>query len=253
MVGQVCLEAGEAKNTYGTGNFLLLNTGEKIVRSENGLLTTVCYQFGDAKPVYALEGSIAVTGSAVQWLRDQLGHHQRRLAERGAGAPGGGQRRRLLRTRVLGTVRAVLAFGCPRRDRRAVAVQHQRAPGPRDAGGDLLPEPRRRRRDGGRLRRAPGGAQGRRRHHRQRPVHADPGRRARRRRRQARRRRDDRAGRRVRGRVWPSGSGRTPTICAPTGRRASAGRRRGARSSAPTATRAGRRPYSARSTGSTSS
>src|ERR1700712_3751235 len=73
MVGQVCLDAGEAKNTYGTGNFLLLNTGEKIVRSDNGLLTTICYQFGDAKPVYALEGSIAVTGSAVQWLRDQLG------------------------------------------------------------------------------------------------------------------------------------------------------------------------------------
>ncbi len=73
MVGQVCLAAGQAKNTYGTGNFLLLNTGEKIVRSENGLLTTLCYQFGDAKPVYALEGSIAVTGSAIQWLRDQLG------------------------------------------------------------------------------------------------------------------------------------------------------------------------------------
>ncbi|CPR11006.1 glycerol kinase [Mycobacterium bohemicum DSM 44277] len=73
MVGQVCLSAGEAKNTYGTGNFLLLNTGETIVRSGNGLLTTVCYQFGDAKPVYALEGSIAVTGAAVQWLRDQLG------------------------------------------------------------------------------------------------------------------------------------------------------------------------------------
>ncbi|WP_196807967.1 glycerol kinase GlpK [Mycobacterium sp. 141] len=73
MVGQVCLDAGEAKNTYGTGNFLLLNTGEKMVRSDNGLLTTVCYQFGDSKPVYALEGSIAVTGSAVQWLRDQLG------------------------------------------------------------------------------------------------------------------------------------------------------------------------------------
>jgi hypothetical protein len=63
MVGQVCLDAGEAKNTYGTGNFLLLNTGEKMVRSSNGLLTTVCYQFGDSKPVYALEGSIAVTGS----------------------------------------------------------------------------------------------------------------------------------------------------------------------------------------------
>lgn len=72
MVGQVCLEAGEAKNTYGTGNFLLLNTGHELVRSENGLLTTVCYQFGDQPPTYALEGSIAVTGSAVQWLRDQL-------------------------------------------------------------------------------------------------------------------------------------------------------------------------------------
>ncbi len=72
-VGQVCFEPGEAKNTYGTGNFLLLNTGTELVRSQNGLLTTVAYQFGSAAPVYALEGSIAVTGSAVQWLRDQLG------------------------------------------------------------------------------------------------------------------------------------------------------------------------------------
>ena len=73
MAGQVCFAPGEAKNTYGTGNFLLLNIGTKPIRSEHGLLTTVCYQFGDAAPVYALEGSIAVTGSAVQWLRDQLG------------------------------------------------------------------------------------------------------------------------------------------------------------------------------------
>jgi glycerol kinase len=73
MVGQVCFAPGEAKNTYGTGNFLLLNTGEELVRSDNGLLTTVAYQLGDNAPVYALEGSIAVTGSAVQWLRDQLG------------------------------------------------------------------------------------------------------------------------------------------------------------------------------------
>lgn len=71
-VGQVCFAPGEAKNTYGTGNFLLLNTGPEIVRSEAGLLTTVCYQFAGQSPVYALEGSIAVTGSAVQWLRDQL-------------------------------------------------------------------------------------------------------------------------------------------------------------------------------------
>ncbi|MFE6859519.1 glycerol kinase GlpK [Nocardia sp. NPDC057668] len=72
-VGQVCFRPGEAKNTYGTGNFLMLNTGTDIVHSQHGLLTTVAYQFGDDKPVYALEGSIAVTGSAVQWLRDQLG------------------------------------------------------------------------------------------------------------------------------------------------------------------------------------
>ncbi|MFI0449952.1 glycerol kinase GlpK [Actinomadura sp. 6N118] len=72
-VGQVCFAPGEAKNTYGTGNFLLLNTGGELVRSKAGMLTTVCYQFGESAPVYALEGSIAVTGSAVQWLRDQLG------------------------------------------------------------------------------------------------------------------------------------------------------------------------------------
>ncbi|MCD9153598.1 glycerol kinase GlpK [Aeromicrobium duanguangcaii] len=72
LVGQACFEPGMLKNTYGTGNFLVLNTGTEIVRSDRGLLTTVAYRFGDAPPVYALEGSIAVTGSAIQWLRDQL-------------------------------------------------------------------------------------------------------------------------------------------------------------------------------------
>jgi glycerol kinase len=72
-VGQVCFAPGEAKNTYGTGNFLLLNTGTDIVRSSSGLLTTVCFKFGAEPAVFALEGSIAVTGAAVQWLRDQLG------------------------------------------------------------------------------------------------------------------------------------------------------------------------------------
>jgi len=72
-VGQVCFTSGEAKNTYGTGNFMLLNTGMNIVPSRAGLLTTLGYQFGAAPPVYSLEGSVAVTGSAVQWLRDQLG------------------------------------------------------------------------------------------------------------------------------------------------------------------------------------
>jgi len=71
--GQACLSAGEAKNTYGTGNFMLLNTGNEKVPSKNGLLTTVCYKIGDQPTVYALEGSIAVTGSLVQWVRDNLG------------------------------------------------------------------------------------------------------------------------------------------------------------------------------------
>ncbi|MGZ4613494.1 MAG: FGGY family carbohydrate kinase, partial [Kineosporiaceae bacterium] len=71
--GQVCFDVGSGKNTYGTGNFLLLNTGHERVRSEHGLLETVCYRVGGDAPVYALEGSIAVTGSLVQWLRDNLG------------------------------------------------------------------------------------------------------------------------------------------------------------------------------------
>jgi glycerol kinase len=72
-VGQVCFSPGEAKNTYGTGNFMLLNTGTDIVPSKAGLLTTPCYTTADGVTSYALEGSIAVTGSAVQWLRDQIG------------------------------------------------------------------------------------------------------------------------------------------------------------------------------------
>lgn len=71
-VGQVCFDVGDAKNTYGTGCFMLLNTGEELVRSDNGLLSTVAYQFGDSAPVYALEGSIAMAGATVQWLRDNL-------------------------------------------------------------------------------------------------------------------------------------------------------------------------------------
>src|SRR5690606_13471318 len=71
--GQACFEVGQAKNTYGTGNFMLLNTGTEKVMSQNGLLTTVCYKIGDQPARYALEGSIAVTGSLIQWLRDNLG------------------------------------------------------------------------------------------------------------------------------------------------------------------------------------
>ena len=70
--GQACFEPGMAKNTYGTGCFMIMNTGTKIVPSPSGLLTTLCYKFGDQPAVYALEGSIAITGALVQWLRDNL-------------------------------------------------------------------------------------------------------------------------------------------------------------------------------------
>jgi glycerol kinase len=73
LVGQTCFDSGDAKNTYGTGCFLLMNTGDTPVRSTCGLLTTVAYRFGDGRARYALEGSIAITGALVQWLRDNLG------------------------------------------------------------------------------------------------------------------------------------------------------------------------------------
>ena len=101
MVGQVCFAPGEAKNTYGTGNFLLLNTGNELVRSKNGLLTTVCYQFGDRaaglRPGGVDRGDRVGGAVAARPAR----HHQRRLAERDAGPRGGRQRRRLLRAGVL--------------------------------------------------------------------------------------------------------------------------------------------------------
>ncbi|KUN28000.1 glycerol kinase [Streptomyces corchorusii] len=73
LFGQTCFSPGDAKCTYGTGSFLLLNTGSDLVRSRHGLLTTVAYKIGDQQPAYALEGSIAVTGALVQWFRDRLG------------------------------------------------------------------------------------------------------------------------------------------------------------------------------------
>ncbi|MGO9641835.1 MAG: glycerol kinase GlpK [Candidatus Acidiferrales bacterium] len=73
LLGQTCFEPGEVKNTYGTGCFLLMNTGERIVPSQSGLLTTVAYKIGTAAACYAIEGSVAVAGALVQWLRDNLG------------------------------------------------------------------------------------------------------------------------------------------------------------------------------------
>ena len=136
MVGQVCLTAGEAKNTYGTGNFLLLDTGDELVRSDNGLLTTVCYRFGYEPPVYALGGSIAVTGSAVQWLRDQLKIISRRRGVEALAARS---------TTPAGPTSCRRSPGCSRRTgARTPAARSSgcRAstrgpPGPGDAGGDL--------------------------------------------------------------------------------------------------------------------
>ena len=210
-VGQVCFGPGRRRTPTAPATSCCSTPATTIVRSRNGLLTTVCYQFGGANPVYALEGSIAVTGSAVQWLRDQLGHHQRRGAERGAGPAGRRQRR--------GVLRAGLLRACSRpywrSDARGaivglVAVQHQRPPGPGHAGGDLLPEPRRGRGDGRGLRRAARRAEGRRRRDRQRPVHADPGRRARCTGAARWSPRPPRSGPPTRP-AWRSGSGRTPT------------------------------------------
>src|SRR5262249_25408418 len=73
LVGQACLKPGQAKNTYGTGCFMLLNTGEKPVQSKFGLITTVAYKVENGPAHYALEGSIAITGALVQWVRDNLG------------------------------------------------------------------------------------------------------------------------------------------------------------------------------------
>jgi glycerol kinase len=73
LFGQTCFDPGEAKCTYGTGAFLLLNTGTELIRSTNGMLTTVAFRLGQEAPIYALEGSIAVAGSLVQWFRDSLG------------------------------------------------------------------------------------------------------------------------------------------------------------------------------------
>ncbi|GAB3662029.1 glycerol kinase GlpK [Glycomyces tarimensis] len=73
LFGQTCFSTGEAKSTYGTGTFMLMNTGAEPIHSESGLVTTVGYRIGEDEPVYALEGSIAVTGSLVQWMRDQMG------------------------------------------------------------------------------------------------------------------------------------------------------------------------------------
>ena len=113
LVGQTCFQAGEAKNTYGTGCFLLMNTGRDIVQSQHGLLTTVAFQLQGEPAHYALEGSVAITGALVQWVRDNFGLIDQQPGDRNAGPPGGGQRRRLLRPGVFGIVRAATGSTTP--------------------------------------------------------------------------------------------------------------------------------------------
>ena len=123
LVGQTCFEPGEAKNTYGTGCFMLMNTGQQIVPSTAGLVTTVAYQFGDEPPCYALEGSIAIAGALVQWLRDNLGLIAKSADVETLARASRGQRRRLRRAGVLGAVRAVLAGHGARRHHGAHALR----------------------------------------------------------------------------------------------------------------------------------
>ena len=248
-LGQVCTRPGEAKNTYGTGNFMLLNTGTEVVPSKAGLLTTVCYKLGDADAIYALEGSIAVTGSAVQWLRDQLGIIKT-AAEIEALA---------LTVEDTGGAYFVPAFSglfAPywRSDARGAIVGLSRfhnsgAPRARDARSDLLPDARRARRDGVGLGRAPRAAEGRRRRNRQRHAHAAPGRRPRRPRRPARRRGNHRARRRLRRRPRNRLLEGSRSNCARTGRPIASGSRDRRSTSASRAIAAGRRRWSGRSIG----
>ncbi|GAA3224235.1 hypothetical protein GCM10017691_12060 [Pseudonocardia petroleophila] len=248
-VGQVCFAPGEAKNTYGTGNFMLLNTGTELVRSKAGLLTTVGYKFGDEPVVYCLEGSIAVTGSAIQWLRDQLGI-----------ISGASESETLARqVEDNGGVYFVPAFSglfAPywRSDARGAIVGLSRAttptptwPGPRwrRSATRAATSPRRWRRTPGctwRCSRSTAASPPTSCACRSRPTcsacrSAGPS--SRRRRRWARRTRP--------GSPWASG--RTRTSCVPTGTSRSSGRRSGRRNSVMPVTSSGRRPSSGRWTG----
>ena len=176
VFGQTCFSVGEAKNTYGTGNFLLLNTGTEAVQSKNGLLTTVGYKIGDQDAVYCLEGAIAVTGSLVQWLRDNLGMFNSapeiEALARTVDDNGGSY-----------FVPAFSGLFAPywRSDARGAivgphAVRQQGPHRPRGARGHGLPDQGSRGRDECRLRRCAQVAQGGRRHGAEQPAHAVPGR-----------------------------------------------------------------------------
>ena len=241
--------AATAKNTYGTGSFLLVNTGEEIARTEK-LLTSASATRSATRPAhYVLEGSIAVTGALIQWLRDRLKIIDSAAAVEELARSGRRQRRRLLRAGVQRAVRALLARRRARRDRRPDRL---REPGPhraRRARGRRLAVEGGRRRGQRRRRRPVHRAARRRRHDRERAADAVPGRRARRPRDPPGGDRDDRARRRLRRRPRDRASGPARTSCASAGRRTSAGSRTWTPTTASASTRSGRRPSSGRSTG----
>jgi glycerol kinase len=172
LFGQTCFDVGQAKNTYGTGNFLLQNTGNQVVPSKSGLLTTGFYALEPHKSFYALEGSIAITGAAVQWLRDNLkmiaSADETEEIARSVEDSGGAY--------FVPAFSALLGREGPRRHRRADPLRQPRPPGPRHAGVDVLPEPRRGRGGGAGLRQAPAGPAGGRRRGQERLPDATAGR-----------------------------------------------------------------------------
>ncbi len=138
LVGQTCFDQGEAKNTYGTGCFMLLNTGHTPVPSRQGLLTTLGYQINDQRPVYCLEGSIAISGALVQWLRDNLG-----LITSAPEIEESGQNRRrqwwcLFRSGLLRSFCPILAVRCARCNRRFDPLCQQGAHRPGGPGSHRL-------------------------------------------------------------------------------------------------------------------
>ena len=141
LVGQTCFRSGEAKNTYGTGCFLLMNTGEKPVPSKYGLLTTVAYRIGNQPAAYALEGSIAITGALVQWIRDNFGLIRKSSDIEASGSHGKRQRGRVFRSCFLRPLCPVLEDERSWCDCRAQPADEQRPPGASRARGDGLSDP----------------------------------------------------------------------------------------------------------------
>ena len=175
LFGQTCFEVGEAKNTYGTGNFMLLNTGTRHRAVQERLLTTLGYKLGDEPAVYCLEGSIAITGALVQWLRDNLGliatsaevEDLAKTVEDNGGVYFVPAFSGLFAPYWRGDARGVIVGLTRYVNKGHIARAVARGDRVADAGGA--------RRDEGRLRRHAQGAQGRRRHGLQRTAHAVPG------------------------------------------------------------------------------